>query len=77
MTSLEEIRFEGVIAKNGLNLQWSPLSHDSLVSIIDCLQDKSADTSGTVWKVTVGSANLAILTTEDFENIQAKGWIFA
>lgn len=77
-SELVEIRFEGVIGQNGLSFQWSNnLSHDSLVSIINALQDKSEDTSGTVWKVTVGSTNYAKLTTEDLENIQAKGWIFA
>lgn len=76
MTSLEEIRFEGVIAKNGLNFQWSPLSHDSLVSIINALKDYSEDTSGTTWTVTVGSTNYAKLTEEDLANILAKGWNF-
>lgn len=74
---LEHIGFEGEIAANGLNLQWSTkLSHDSLVSIINCLQDKSADTSGTVWKVIVGSTNYAKLTDEDLINIAEKGWVF-
>lgn len=76
--SLEEIRFEGVIGQKGLNFQWATkLSHDSLMSVIDCLQDKSEDTSGTVWKVTVGSGNYAKLTEEDIAKISAKGWQFA
>ena len=75
--NLENITFEGVIGKNELNFQWSTkLSHDSLVSIINCLQDKSADTSGTVWKVIVGSTNYAKLTDEDLINISEKGWVF-
>lgn len=75
--NLVEIRFEGVIGKNGLNLQWSKkLSHDSLVSIIDCLQDKSGDTSGTEWVVKVGTDNCAKLTEEDLSKIQKKGWFF-
>ncbi len=34
---LEEVRFEGVIGRNGLDMHWSPLSHDSLMSVINCL----------------------------------------
>lgn len=75
-TSLEKVTFEGVLAVNGLNLQWSPLNIESLRSIISCLKDYSTYTGSTVYKVTVGSANLAKLTTEDLENIQAKGWQF-
>jgi hypothetical protein len=42
--TLENITFEGVLAQNGLNLQWSTkLTHDSITSIVNCL---SADTSG-------------------------------
>lgn len=78
LNALENITFEGVIGKNGISFQWSnKLTHDSLVSIINALQDKTGDTSGTVWKVTIGSTNYAKLTTEDLKNIQAKGWIFA
>lgn len=76
-TALKNITFEGVIGQNGLNFQWSTnLTHDSLVSIINALKDYSTDTSGTVWKVTVGSTNYAKLTDEDLNNIQAKGWEF-
>lgn len=76
-SALENLTIEGVISKNGLNLQWSTkLSHDSLVSIINCLQDKSADTSGTEWVVTIGATNYAKLTTEDLANITTKGWNF-
>lgn len=78
LTALKNITFEGVIGKNGISFQWSnSLTHESLVSIINALQDKSGDTSGTVWKVTVGSTNYKKLTTEDLQNIQAKGWVFA
>lgn len=74
-SKLEEIRFEGVIGVNDLNLQWSTkLSHESLMSIINCLQDKSGDTSGTTWKVTIGSTNLAKLTEEEVEIAKNKGW---
>lgn len=72
---LEELYCEGVIDINGLNLQWSTkLSHDSLMSIINCLQDKSADTSGTTWKVIIGSVNMAKLTDEELDIAYQKGW---
>lgn len=73
--SLENITFAGVIAKNGLSFQWSTkLSHESLVSIINCLEDKTEDTSGTAWVVTVGSTNYAKLTEEEIRIASQKGW---
>lgn len=74
-TKLEYIGFEGILSKNGLNLQWSTkLSHESLTKLIDILEDKSSDTSGTVWKVTIGSTNKAKLTEEELLTAQSKGW---
>jgi hypothetical protein len=75
---LINVIFEGVIGQNGLNLQWSPkLSHDSLMSVINCLQDKSEDTSGTQWVVTLGADNLAKLTNEEQQIAYDKGWDLA
>lgn len=72
---LQNITIEGVIGKNGLNLQWSTsLTHDSLMSIINCLQDKTSDTSGTSWKITIGATNIAKLTTEELAIAKNKGW---
>jgi hypothetical protein len=74
---LETLIFGDVIEHNGLNLQWSKkLSIESLRNIIYWLKDYSEDTSGTVWKVTVGSANLAKLTENDLNEIESKGWYF-
>lgn len=74
-TALENIVIEGAIGQNGLNLQWSTLlSHDSLMSIINALQDKSADTSGTSWIVTLGATNLAKLTDSEKSDARKKGW---
>jgi hypothetical protein len=76
MTELENITFEGTIGQNGLNIQWSTkLTHESLMSIINALQDKSADTSGTVWTVTLGAANIAKLTAEEQQIAHKKGWL--
>lgn len=39
-SNFEHIGFEGVIAKNGLNLSWSEnLDKESLLALIDCLKD--------------------------------------
>lgn len=73
--ALQEIRFEGVIGQNGLNFSQSPsLSHDSLMSIINALKDYSTDTSGTVWKVTLGATNKAKLTDTELKIASDKGW---
>ncbi|MBQ8552302.1 MAG: hypothetical protein IJ428_05775 [Clostridia bacterium] len=73
-TALENIIFDGAISVNGLNLQWSTLlSHDSLMSIINALEDYSADTSGTAWTVTIGD-NIAKLTDEELQIAKDKGW---
>lgn len=73
---LEICNFEGVIAKNGLDLTRceNKINHDSLMSVINCLKDYSADTSGTVWKVTLGATNLAKLTAEEKAIATGKGW---
>lgn len=74
---LTDITIDGVIGRNGFNISWSPLSHDSLMSIINALADYSADTSGTTWTVTLGSDNLAKLTEEEQAIATSKGWVLA
>lgn len=76
-SSLAHIIFRSEITINGLNLQWSPLNVESLKSILDNLADKSTDTSGTTWKVTVGSTNYATILdnlSSELEQAIAKGW---
>ena len=74
---LENLTIEGVIAKNGLNLSWSPLlTHDSLMSIINALQDKTGDTSAS-WAVTLGADNLAKLTDAEKAIATQRGWTLA
>lgn len=59
---LKNITFEGVIAKNGLNLQWSTkLSKASWQNIIGCL---SAYTSGLSMTGSLASINKAFETSE-------------
>lgn len=72
--ALKELYIEGVIGQNKTNLQWSPLTHDSLMSIINALKDYSNDTSGTTWKITLGSDNIAKLSAEEIQIIHDKGW---
>lgn len=73
-TKLQEIRFTGTIGQNGLDFQKSTLlSHDSLMSIINALADKTQDTSKT-WTVTLGADNLAKLTDTEKKIATDKGW---
>ena len=75
---LEEMYCEGVIEINGFDVHWSTLlSHDSLMSIINVLQDKTSDTSGTSWVCTLGTANLAKLTDAEKAIATQKGWSLA
>lgn len=54
---LVEIRFEGVIGKNGLNLQWSTkLSRQSIASIISCLSSTKTGLSITLSLAAVNKA---------------------
>lgn len=75
---LETLIVEGGIGKNGFNVSpCSKLTHESLMSIINCLVDKTTDTSGTTWTVTLGSTNLAKLTDSEKAIATQKGWTLA
>lgn len=75
---LESIMIEGTIGKNGFDVRDAKLlTHDSLLSIINALADYSADTSGTVWTVTLGATNLAKLSEDDIAIAEQKGWVLA
>ena len=73
--SLKNLTYIGVISGN-LNLQWSTLlTHESLMYLINALEDKSADTSGATWTLTIGSENLAKLDeTTELAIAWRKGW---
>ena len=74
-SKLVEIRFEGEIG-NAINFQWSTLlSHDSLMSILNALQDLSS--TGTSRTCTLGATNLAKLTDEEKLVATRKGWSLA
>ena len=72
--ALEEIRFEGKIGSD-IDMHWSPLSHDSLMSTINALKDYSG-TSGT-HTLTIGTDNLAKLTDSEKAIATQKGWTLA
>lgn len=69
--NLKEVRFEGVIGQNGLDLSDSPLlSAESLRSVLSCLKTLSGESR----TLTLGSENLAKLTEEEKAAAAAKGW---
>lgn len=73
--NLVSLTIDGTIGQNGFNVQWSTkLSHDSLMSVLNALQDKTSDTSGTEWVVTLGAENIAKLTEEEKKKFYEKGW---
>jgi hypothetical protein len=75
LTSLQHVIFEGTIGTNNFNVQWSiNLDKDSLMSILNCLADKTGNTS-TTWNVTIGTTNKAKLTSEELEIAYDKGWL--
>ena len=77
-TALENIVIKGTIGKKGFNVSWSTkLTRDSLMSIINALQDKGTDTSGTIWAITLGTTNLAKLTDAEKAIATQKGWTLA
>ena len=75
---IEECNVVGTIKKNGINLVYSKkLSHASLMSFVNALEDKTADTSGTAWKISFGPTNLEKLSEEEKNIMTQKGWQFS
>lgn len=71
--ALENVIFEGIITKTGLDLSDCPkLTRESMLSILNCLTN-AVGLSGT-WKVTLGATNLAKLSESDKAIATAKGW---
>lgn len=74
--NLENLDIVGVIGQNGIDLHWSTeLTHDSLMSVINALEDYSEDTTGTIWTLIIGSTNCAKLSEDDLEIAYNKGWM--
>ena len=74
-TALENIEVSGTIAMKGLNFQWCPLTHNSLMSIITALKQLPTGTTG--YTITLGADNLDKLSYEEKEMINEKGWTYA
>lgn len=73
--NLVNLTLDGTIGQNGFDIHWSTkLTHDSLMSIIDALEDKSG--TGTTWTITLGTDNLAKLTDAEKAIATQKGWSF-
>lgn len=75
--ALEDVTFEGTIGKNLSVQACTNLSHKSLMNIIECLKDYSADTSGKVYTLTLGKVNTAKLTEAQQQIAIDKGWLLA
>lgn len=73
--ALENLSVEGTIGQDGLNVSWSPLTHASLMSILNALKDYSG--TGTTHTVTLGTENLAKLTDGEKQLVTEKGWTLA
>ena len=72
-SALVNLTVVGTIKITGLTFtQSTQLSHDSLMSIYNALEDKSS--VGGTWKLVIGSTNLAKLTDEEKEIAINKGW---
>lgn len=73
---LEKLIMSGTIGQNGFDIHWSTkLTHDSLMSIINALADKSG--TGTTFTITLGTDNLAKLTDAEKAIATQKGWSLA
>lgn len=76
-SALENITFTGAVGNN-INLsQSTKLTHDSLMSLINALEDKTINPDGKTYKVTLGATNLAKLTDAEKQIMDDKGWIYA
>ena len=75
-SALVDLNIVGTINAIGLNVSYSKLlSHDSLMSIINALADKTGVSD--TWKVTLGATTLAKLTAEEIAIAEGKGWTLA
>lgn len=73
-SKLESLTIDGVIGENGFNVSSCPLNHDSLMSIINALEDKTSDTSGTSWVIALGTENKAKLSEAELKIAEDRNW---
>lgn len=69
--SLKEVRFKAIrVFDNNFSVQNSPLSEESLASLVNALSDNSG--LDTTYTVTLGATNIAKLTEEQLAIVAAK-----
>lgn len=73
--ALQNITIEGVIGNNISFSDSKLLTHDSIISIISCLQDLTG--TGNTRTLTLGATNLAKLTDAEKAVATEKGWTLA
>ena len=71
-TSLANLTITGKIGQNGFDVKSCPITHESLMSIIEALFDHT--TTGYARTVTLGSTNIAKLTDAEKAIATQKGW---
>lgn len=71
-SSLKNITLEGTVKQNITFSSSAPLTHESLMSILNALYDFSDTT--TTKTLTIGSKNIAKLTDSELEIATNKGW---
>jgi hypothetical protein len=71
-TELTEVTAYGELATSGLDLSSCPLTHDSIMSFINILEQTS-----TTKTITFGTENLAKLSNEEKAIATQKGWTLA
>ena len=76
-SKLENLTIGSKITES-LNFQWCPLSYDSLISIIEHLEDwdNLCDYYDDPLVLTLGATNIAKLTIDELAQITDKGWIY-
>ena len=75
VSRLETINFAGTISYSGFVCKSNYLTHESLLSLLNVLEDNSA--SGTTKTCTIGTTNLAKLTDAEKAIATQKGWTLA
>ncbi len=75
--ALTNLTVSGCINGNGFNVSDCPLTKDSLLSVLETLADKTADTNTTEWVCTLGTANLEKLSATEIAVATEKGWSLA
>lgn len=73
--NLTNVTFGGYVRVNNFSLSSSTkLTHNSLMSLINSLEDVTTNTSQTSWKISLGTTNLAKLTDDEKAIATAKNW---